>query len=95
MKRAGSTPDTYCNIARATLKYGVATDLRKDTMSNMVLSFRDVRPNDIQPSPEICLARWEIIKSLPFEKVRSFNYEENEVDNLGQEDAEKILRELK
>jgi len=95
VKRAGSTPDTYCKIATAMFKRGIATDLRKDRKSNMLLSFRVVKPEDNPPSLEICSARWEMIKILGFENVRSLEFEENEIDNLSQKDAEKILIELK
>ena len=94
MKRAGETSDTYCKLANASLKYGVAIDLRKDTRDNMVLSFRLAKPKDIPPTTDVCLARWKIINNLPFDQIRSFNYEENIVDTLGQEDAVTILKEL-
>jgi len=95
VKRAGSTPDTYCKIAVAMFKHGIATDLRKDRKSNMLLSFRILKTNEKPPSPEICSARWEMIKRLEFEDVRRLEFEENEIDNLGQKDAEAILKELK
>ncbi len=94
VERAGSTPDTYCKIANASLKIGIATDLRKDKNSNMVLSFRKKISDDRPPSKEICIARWHIIKDLPFEEIQRLNFGENEIDNLGQKDAEMVIKEF-
>lgn len=84
IKREGSTPDTYCKIAEAILSRGIATDLRTDREGNMILSFRIAESDERKPSPEICSARWKMIESGQFE--------EHEIDNLSQKDAEKILK---
>jgi len=87
VRKAGSTPDTYCKTAGVTLKHGIATDLRTDREGNMILSFRYARPDERPPSPEICSARWEMIQSGRFEEI--------EIDSLSQKEAEEILKELR